>query len=202
MLGLGERQLHLFRQGAGEVIAPQRDVAVPDLLAVRNQQRRVVGPHVEQQRVIFLFVGRGAPRHVTELVVAQKVIQRQGSDLHQIDFDLARQKRRQMLLNLIALHGEQAHLGIEHEAALFDAAAQRLIVPDDFFESEGNLLAGFVFDDLAHFAGFDGRKLNEAGQGGLAGNADRHAVPLERISRQKCVEGQRDQLFGIRVGLA
>ena len=188
VLGLGKRQLHFLRQCPREMIPSQRHVAVPDFLSVRNQQRRIVGAHIKQQSVVFLLGRRITAWNMPELVVAKKVVERQGGDLNQIDFDLAVDERRQVLLHLVALHRKQPDFGIEHESAFLDATSERLVVPDHFFERERNLLPSFVFDDLANFAGFDRRQLNEPGQSRLTGNPDCHSVALQAIARQKRVQ--------------
>jgi len=66
--------------------------------------------------------------------------------------------------DLIAFHGEDTDLGIQHVTALFDPATQGLVVPDHVFERERNLLLGFVFYNLRNPVGLNGGQLNETRQ--------------------------------------
>ena len=189
-----------FVKARGEVVAADGHVANPDLLAVGDEQRSVVGPHVEDDGVIFdlrpLFAGPDA-----EPVVAQEVEQPQRGDLHQFEFHFAVEERLEVVLHLLLLHGEQADFRIEQEAALFHAAAQRLEVPDHFFQREGNLLLGLVLDDGRDAAGLDRRQLDEFGQRGLPRQTHRHQVRPHLIARKERFERLPDEFVGHGVGL-
>ena len=92
--------------------------------------------------------------------------------------------------HLVALHGEQADLGLQREAFVV-AAAERLVVPDHVFESEGDLLPGFVLDDVGNLLAFDRRQLDEPRQAALAGNRDRHAVAGDVVAREELLAAPR-----------
>ena len=122
MLGLGKRQLHLLGQRPREVVASKRNIANPDLRAVGDQQRRVVGSHVEHDGVLVV-VGRFLVHPNAHLVVADEIVQGQWSDLDEVNFESRVEKRLQSLEHLLAFHREQADLGIEHIATVFIDAA-------------------------------------------------------------------------------
>ena len=61
-------------------------------------------------------------------------------------------------------------LGLQREALFFAAADHPLVVPDDVFEREGNLLPRLVLDDVGDLLGFDRRQLDEPRQAVLAGH--------------------------------
>ncbi len=75
-------------------------------------------------------------------------------------------------VDLVALHGEQADLGHgEFLVVAFLLAADLLVVPDDLFECERDLLAGLELDDVGNPLLLDRRQLDELDQAGLAGDA-------------------------------
>ena len=82
------------------------------------------------------------------LVEDGEVVDRQRRQLHDVDFDAGVFERLQRPFHLVALHGEQADLGLQREAVFFAPAGHLLVVPDDVFQGEGNLLPGFVLDDV------------------------------------------------------
>ena len=203
MFGLGKGQFHLFRECSGKVITADGDVSNPDLLAVCDQQRRVVSTHVEQNGVLFrgdkliFFAATDSQR-----VIAMEIVQSQRRDLNDFNFDLRFRERSQCFVNLLGLHGEQTDFCTQHEAAFLDAAAQRLEVPDHIFQGKRNLLSGFVFDDVSHLAALDRRQLDESGQRRVPGKADGNEIPCNIVSRQECFESLLDQFARNRVGLA
>jgi hypothetical protein len=164
MLGLGKGELHLFSERPREVVAADGNVTDPNLLAIGHEQRRIVGTHVEQDRV-GIHGDRVVAQADAQLIEAQEVVERQRGDLNQLDFQLRVRERPQLVVDLVSLHREQANLRLQQEAALLGPLTERLIVPNDIFQGERDLLPSFVLDDLADFARLDGRQLNEAGQG-------------------------------------
>ena len=102
----------------------------------------------------------------------------------------------------VALHGEQADLGLHGEAVGHVAGADLLVVPDDLVEREGNLLLGLEPDDVGDLLFLDRRQLDEAGQAALAGDADGDQVALERVAREELLERLAGELIGVGVGLA
>ena len=89
--------------------------------------------------------------------------------------------------HLVALHREQADFRFDRVAFVF-AADERLVVPDDVFERERNLLPGFVLDDVRNLLALDRRQLDEPRQAALAGNGDRHAVARHVVARDELLE--------------
>ena len=89
--------------------------------------------------------------------------------------------------DLVALHREQADFGFDRVAFVF-AADERLVIPDDVFERERNLLAGFVLDDVRNFLPLDRRQLDEAGQTALPGNGDRHSFAGQIVARDELLQ--------------
>ena len=108
----------------------------------------------------------------------------------------------QRAIHLVALHGEQADLGLQREALFLAAADHLLIVPDDVFQREGNLLPGFVLDDVGNLLRFDRRQLDEPRQTALARDRDRHLVAADLVAREELLEGLAHQLHGVGLGLA
>ena len=102
--------------------------------------------------------------------------------------------------HLVALHREQADFRLDRVAFVF-AADERLVVPDDVFERERNLLPGFVLDDVGNLLALDRRQLDEPRQAALAGNRDRHAVARHVVARDELLERFADQLVAIGFGL-
>ena len=202
MFGLGERQLHLLGQRPREVVASKRNIANPDLRAVGDQQRRVVGSHVEHDRVLVV-VGRLLVHPNAHLVVTDEIVQGQRSDLDEIDFESRVEKRLQSLEHLLTFHREQADLGIEHVAAVFvDTSGDLLEVPDDIVEIKRDLLLRLVLDNLGDFVRFDRRQVDEPRQGGGARQANRHPRPVHVVILDEPLDRLRNQLLGNRVGLA
>ena len=105
-------------------------------------------------------------------------------------------------LDLVAFHGEQADFGLQREAVLFAAAVHLLVVPDDVFQREGNLLPGFVLDDVGNLLRFDRRQLDEPCQTALARNGNGHLVAPDRVAREEQLERLAHQLRRVGVGLA
>ena len=82
------------------------------------------------------------------LVEEQEVVEHQRRQLHDVDLDALLQERLQRPKHRVALHGEQADLRLQREALLHAAAAHPLVVPDHVVQVEGDLLPGFVADDV------------------------------------------------------
>ena len=129
------------------------------------------------------------------------VVQRQRRELDNVDVDAGVFKRLQRLEHLIAFHGEQADLGLQRKAFLLAAAAHLLVIPDHVFQRKGNLLAGFVLDDVGDLLLLDRRQLDEAGQADLARNADGDPIALDVVAREKRRQRFGDQLVWIGFGL-
>ena len=125
MLGLGEGELQVLGQGAGEVVAAQRDRPLPDdLAAVGDDQVRVVGADVEGDDALLLAARPrrsagsspcGAPP-CFEQVVGDEVAQGQRGHLHDVDLDVDVLEVLQVAVDHVALHGEQADLRLHGEA--------------------------------------------------------------------------------------
>ena len=183
------------------MIATDRDIANPNLVAVRHQQRRVVRAHVEHDHVFaFSFKLLAGPQ--ADLIEAQEVVHGERRDLHQLDFHLVGDIRLDGRVDAFLLHREEADFRPQHEAAFLDTATERLVIPNHVFQRERNLLLGFVADDLVHSTGFHGGELNESGQRRLTGNADGDQVPFGLVARQKSGDRGLDQLIRHGVGLA
>ena len=81
------------------------------------------------------------------------------------------------------------------------AGADLLVVPDDLVERERDLLLGLELDDVGDLLLFDRRQLDEAGQAGLAGDADGDLVALDRVAREELLQRLAGELVGVGVGL-
>ena len=88
--------------------------------------------------------------------------------------------------DLVALHCKQADFGLQREAFFDAAAGHLLIVPNHVFQLKGNLLLGFVFNDVGNFLRFDRRQFDEPRQAALTGNGDGHPIALDRVAREEC----------------
>ena len=166
VLGLGEGELQLLGQGLGEVAAAQRHAPLPDAVAVGDHQVGGVGAqrddHHRLGRVLrIVFLGR---RQVAQLVEEHEVVQRQRRELHDVDLDARLLEGLQGAEHGVALHGEQADLGLQGEALFLAAAAHPLVVPDHVVQVEGDLLPGLVADDVGDLLGLDRRQLDEPRQ--------------------------------------
>ena len=201
VLGLGEAELHFLRQRPREVVAADRDVADPDLRTVRDHEGGVVAPHVEHNRVFIAGVHDLAALD-PHLVEAENVVQRQGSRLDDLDLELVVDERPHRVVHLVALHCEQADLGVQQVTALFHAAAQRLEVPDHFFERERNLLPRLVLHDFRETARLDRRQLDEPRQRRVARHRDRDQVVGDFIPGEERLHRVGDDLLRDGVRLA
>src|SRR5208337_866629 len=111
MLGLGEGQLQLLRQGAGEVVASDRYVPLPDPRAVGDDQVRVVGADVEHDDRVFRTAA-------LKLVEADVVVKRDRAHLHDIDLDTRHGQRQDGTGDLVTLHREEATSAMVNSSSL------------------------------------------------------------------------------------
>jgi hypothetical protein len=77
-----------------------------------------------------------------------------------------------------------------------------LIIPNDVIEVEGDLLFGFIANDVRDFLHFHGRRFEELGQTALAGNADGNPVLARFVAIQELLHRFGDQQIGLCLGLA
>ena len=96
-------------------------------------------------------------------------------------------QRLEMAGDLVALHREQADFGLDRVAFVF-AADERLVIPDDVFQRERNLLPGFVLDDVGNLLPLDRRQLDEPGQTALTGNGDRYSFARQIVARDELLQ--------------
>ena len=80
----------------------------------------------------------------------QEVVQRQRRELDDVDLDAGLPEWLQGAEDGVALHGEQADLGLQGKPFLLAAAAHPLVVPNDVVQVEGDLLPGLVADDVGN----------------------------------------------------
>src|SRR5207245_1655269 len=73
--------------------------------------------------------------------------------------------------------------------------AQNLVIPDDLFEREGDVLLGLVLDDLGDFARVHRGKLDEFGEDVEAGGADVDVFAFDALFGQHVLEGFEDGGF-------
>ena len=195
MFGLGERELHFLRQRPREVTAAQRNRALPDdLAAVGDDEVRAVRADVQHDRTAFLaawnlvipFDDRvpldAARPALLQQFVGCKVGQCQGRHLDVVNFGLHALVVTQVLVDDVALHGEQADFGLHRKPADGFATADLLEVPDDFVERKRDLLLRFKLHNVRDPLLFNGRQLHEPDQTALPGNADRHLVLTEWVA--------------------
>ena len=97
----------------------------------------------------------------------------------------------QVPCDLVALHGEQADLGFQREAVVLAAAGHLLVVPDDVFQRERDLLPGLELDDVGDLFLLDRRQLDEPRQAALAGDGDRHAIADQRLRDRNWASASR-----------
>ena len=204
MLGLGKRQPQLLGQRLGKVTAAQGHAPLPHAVAVGNHQVRGVGSqrqhHDRLGRIVRIELIRR--RQILHLVEDGEVVDRQRRKLNDVDLDARVLERLERALDLVALHREQADFGLQREAILFAAAVHLLVVPDDVFQRKGNLLPGFVLDDVGNLLRFDRRQLDEPRQAALARHGNRHLVAAHSIARKEQFERLAHQLSRVGVRLA
>ena len=197
---LGEAELHFLGQGPRKVVAADRHVTDPNLLAVRHHQGRIIASHVEDDDEVVLPLGHsGAMSH---LVITEDIVQRQRGNLNQFELDLVLDIRPHRLRERIPLHREQTDFRIQQKAAFLDPGAQSLVVPDDIFQSKRNLLPGFILHNLVDPLGFHRRQLNEPRQRGLPRHRHGDLFALQVVPRQERLHRIVDDLIrnGIRLG--
>ena len=111
-----------------------------------------------------------------------------------LDLDSRRPVGLQRPEHLFALHRKQSDFRLQCKSLdLLTAAAKRLVVPDHIGKVEGNLLAGFIADNLWNLLGLDRRQLDEPRQPILPRHRNRHAVAPHAVPRLKLLQGVVDQ---------
>lgn len=188
--------------------AAERNGALPDdLRAVGDDEVRRVGADVEDDDATLLAAGRVLGRSLLgrvratllEQLVGGEIAQRQRGHLHGMHIAAGPGVVSELAGDDVALHGEQANLGLHGEAADRIAAADLLEVPDDFVEREGDLLLRLELDDVRDFLLLNRRQLDEMHQPALAGDTDGDLVLANRVAREEFLQrlaGQR-----LRVGV-
>ncbi len=199
VFGLGEGELQLLGEGAGEVVAADRHVALPDAGAVGDDQVGVVGSDVQQDVGVGLIGAFGFGRRVVE---GDIVVEGQGAHLHDVDLDPGVLQGQDGAVDLVAFHGEQTDLGHGELLGLVGVAADGLVVPDDLFEGEGDLLAGLELHDVGDALLVDRRQLDELHQPRLARDADGDPGAGHLVPAQEGGERLAHQFFRVGVGLA
>jgi hypothetical protein len=196
VLGLGEGELQLFRQGPREVIAADRHVPLPDPVAIGDDEVGIVGADVEQDDRVL----RAAP---LDLVEADEVVQGDRAHLDDVHLDSRNGQRQDGPVDLVALHREQTDLG-HGEVLVVDlvVATDLLVGPDHLIEREGDLLLGLELDDVGDPLLLHGGQLDKLHQPRLPGHADGDFAPFQIISIRERRQGFPDELVGIRVRLA
>ena len=204
MFCLGKREFHLTSQRSSEMVAADRYVTNPDIAAVRYKQRRVISSHIQNDVVVFCrrWLRCGGRFAETQHVIRQIVVQRQRGDLDNLHFFVVVNKWLQSVIDQLSLHREQPDFCLEHKAALFDAATDRLIIPDHVVQIERNLLPCFIFHDLSHLAGFNWWQLDELRQRTLTGHADCNQIAINPVPVEKRFHGLPDKFFRNRIRLA
>ena len=193
---LGEGQLQLFGQSAGEVVAANRHVPLPDSRAIADDQVGVIRPDVEQDDRPF------QPRPL-ELVEGDIVIEGDRSHLDDVDFDSRRLERGDRTVDLVAFHREETDLDrAEIFLVVFVLVADLLVGPDNFFKREGNLLLRLELDNVGNPLLLDRRELDKLDQTRLARHGDRDSRSLQVVPVEKRPERLGDQGLGVGVGLA
>ena len=119
-----------------------------------------------------------------------------------MDLDVDVLEVGQRAADLVALHGEQADLGLHREAVGNFAGADLLEVPDDLVEREGDLLLGLEPHDVADLLLLDRRQLDEPRQAALAGDADGDEVALDVVAGEELLQRLAGELVRVGVGLA
>jgi hypothetical protein len=167
----------------------------------------MIGADIERDDAFFLAdggsgsgFGRVGPA-AAEHVVGQVVAERQRRHLDVVNLDVHAGEVIEHPADHVALHREQADLGIDREAPLDRPFADFLVIPDDLFQREGDLLLGLELDDILDLLLFDGRQLDEPRQARLPGYGDRDPIALDRIARQELLERLARQELGVGVGL-
>ena len=117
-----------------------------------------------------------------------------------LDVDLA--EVLQIAADDVPLDGEQADFRLHREAVGHGAGTDLLVIPNDFFKRERNLLPGFEADNVVDLLFFNRRQLDEPGQATLAGHGDDDDISLEGVTRQKLLQRLAGQLVRVGVGLA
>ena len=201
LLRLGKRQLETLHEGFGEVVAADRHAPLPDPQPVGDDEIGGVDAHRDEDYRGGRLEGVDR-RRIGHLVEDQHVQQRHRRELKDVDLDPSFRERHQRLGDLLLLHREQRHLGVEDEAPLFEPADEPLPVPFHLLEREGDLLPGLVADDVGDLLRLDRRQLDELGEARLPGDGDHDAVPLELVAANKLLERGAHQFhrIGLRLG--
>ncbi len=147
--GLGE--------GVREVVAADVDGAEPEPALVHDDKVGVFGPHVDEDGALA----------VVHAVEGGGVVDGERGHLDAVDGQSDGAEVGEDLCDELFFHREDADFDIGGFGGL-----EGVVVPVDLVQREGDLLDGFKLDDLGNFFGFDRGELDEAGEGGGAGDAD------------------------------
>ena len=201
MFGVREGQFERFRQGFGEHIAADGDVAEPNVDAVRNDDFRRVRPDV-QNHVVFEQLVRVAfeERVVVVHIVNERVVQGDLRALNAVDLDSGLGVAFQRAFGDVALHRVHEDAQVERDAAL-QRSADLAIVPNNVLQVEGKPLFDLVFNEVAHLFGVDRRKRLVTPKRVLSGNGNRDFFALDVVARKESFQAFRENFVRVRARL-
>ncbi len=130
------------------------------------------------------------------------VVQGDRPHLDDVDLDAGVLQRQDRPVDLVALHREQADLGHRDVFLALLVAADRLVIPDDVFQRERDLLPGLELDDVGDPLLLDRRQLDELHQAGLGRDPDGDLAVLQVVAAEEGRQCLADQFLGVGVGLA
>ena len=182
MFGFREGQLQFLGQLLREVVTAQRDAALPHPESIRHHQVCRIRSHGEDDdrlgRIIgvkHIFVGT-----VSQDIVGDEVVDRDGSELHDVQLNVGCFKGAKCAMHLLPFHREQSHLGINRKAIDHLPARQLLEVPDNFLQRKRNLLLCFKAANVRQPLHVDRRRLEELRQAALSRHRNRDFVVTPR----------------------
>ena len=116
------------------------------------------------------------------------VIDAKRSQLQQVNFNIGSLQRFESAENGVAFHREQPHFAFQCKSIRDVATGHQLVIPNNIFQIEWDLLFGFVLNDVWDFFQFNRRWFEELGQAALARHAERDAALLEIVAANEGLE--------------
>ena len=177
MLRLGKRHLQILQKLSREVVTPDRNTSLPNAKTISNQQVACVGPDTQNHGALRRPIGiKLLGGHLFgKSLVGNHVVDAHRSQLHQVDVDPLVAVRLQGSENRLLLHRKQANLTIQR-IALFDLCSFHLLeVPNHIVQIKGNLLLGFILNNVPDLLDFNRGRLEELRQSTLSRNT--HGYP-------------------------
>ena len=128
------------------------------------------------------------------MVIGQRVVDRHGAERQRCRLDFEIGEDAEPLLHPVAGDGEDADLQLPDVVG-----RERLVVPLDLVDGEGNLLHRLELDDVGNLLRLHRRQLGEPGKRRVARNRNDQVLALQNVGADELPEAQPRDLVLIDV---